>query len=76
MLLCLPLAAQNSGYLTVGEPQKVAAKRGVVHLPEPRQVGEQVAGDPAEGVCLRQPADREFKVVAAPVPFVLPPDGR
>ena len=28
VLLCLPLAAQNSGYLTVGEPQKVAAKRG------------------------------------------------
>jgi hypothetical protein len=29
VLLCLPLAAQNSGYLTVGEVQKVAAKRGV-----------------------------------------------
>jgi hypothetical protein len=28
VLLCLPLAAQNSGYLAVGEPQKVAAKRG------------------------------------------------
>lgn len=28
VLLSLPLAAQNSGYLTVGEPQKVAAKRG------------------------------------------------
>ena len=28
MLLCLPLAAQNSGYLTVGQVQKVAGKRG------------------------------------------------
>jgi DsbC/DsbD-like thiol-disulfide interchange protein len=28
VLLCLPLAAQNSGYLSVGELQKVAAKRG------------------------------------------------
>jgi hypothetical protein len=27
-LLCLPLIAQSSGYLTVGEPQKVSAKRG------------------------------------------------
>ena len=28
VLLSLPLAAQNSGYLTVGETQKVAAKHG------------------------------------------------
>ena len=28
MWLCLPLAAQNSGYLSVGELPKVAAKRG------------------------------------------------
>lgn len=28
VLLCLPLAAQTSGYLSVGQPQKVAAKRG------------------------------------------------
>ena len=28
MLLCLPLAAQNSGYLNVGELPKVAARRG------------------------------------------------
>jgi len=28
VLLCLPLAAQNSGYLSVGEAPKVAAKRG------------------------------------------------
>ena len=27
-LLCLPLAAQNSGYLTVDQVQKVAGKRG------------------------------------------------
>ena len=28
LLLCLPVLAQNSGYLSVGEPQKVSAKRG------------------------------------------------
>jgi hypothetical protein len=28
VLLCLPLAAQNSGYLTVGQMPKVAGKRG------------------------------------------------
>jgi len=28
VLLCLPLLAQSSGYLSVGEPQKIAGKRG------------------------------------------------
>src|SRR5437016_6516752 len=28
ILVCLTLGAQTSGYLTVGEPQKVAGKRG------------------------------------------------
>ncbi|HYW44808.1 MAG TPA: protein-disulfide reductase DsbD domain-containing protein [Bryobacteraceae bacterium] len=51
-LLCLPLLAQNSGYLTVGAPQKVAGKRGAevqAKIPVTVQAGFHVnSNTPAE----------------------------
>ncbi len=51
-LLCLPLFAQTSGYLTVGSPQKVVGKRG-----DPVQAKIPVVVQPGYHVNSNTPSD-------------------